>query len=293
MSSPESQGHGRSENDSTREPSDAMGRARDRLARENVPNLPSSVDATTALVHDLGSLLDGTMRCITIARRLIGAPAEGDEPILVDVRRNLETASSALDRMNELLHAALQGPQLALGSALLAATKPISITEAAEHAAEVLRAQASEAGVTVGVKIGVDVGTEPAGPLYTVMLNGLKNALEAVVQCGGGTINLLCDFDRPGAPGAPRRIRLEIADDGAGPPRGLNMARLFEHGITSKPGHIGVGLSLIRSIVERAGGSVSLVRRTDRADDRRPGAVLSVLIPTPLRGSQSDATEAA
>jgi signal transduction histidine kinase len=76
-------------------------------------------------------------------------------------------------------------------------------------------------------------------------------------------------------------LAVEITDDGAGPPGGADLARVFEHGFTTKPGGSGIGLAVARSVVEQAGGTVVLLRRRDPRDPRRPGALLRIVVPVP------------
>lgn len=133
-------------------------------------------------------------------------------------------------------------------------------------------AQAGERGVelTVDEDSRVEGGPVPSRDLLTVVGNLVDNALEAVA----GT--------EP-----PRRVRVLVRqDDGAllvrvsdtGP--GLSpeqAAAAFRRGWSTKPGAgRGVGLSLVRQVAERYGGTYAITAAGDTG-----GAVLTVRLPVP------------
>ncbi|WP_067500623.1 sensor histidine kinase [Actinoplanes sp. TFC3] len=133
-------------------------------------------------------------------------------------------------------------------------------------------AQASERGVelTVAPESRLAGDRVPSRDLLTVVGNAVDNALEAVALVE-----------------APRRVRVlvrqeenevlvEVSDTGPGlTPE--QAAAAFRRGWSTKqgPGH-GVGLSLVRQVAQRYGGSYAL---TSGSDQR--GAVLTVRIPVP------------
>src|SRR5690606_37481272 len=70
----------------------------------------------------------------------------------------------------------------------------------------------------------------PAGPVYTLLLNGLLNAVESVARSGRpGRVDLAIGITR-GRGRAPAKITIEITDDGEGLPRAVEPATLFEPG---------------------------------------------------------------
>ncbi|KUL29285.1 sensor histidine kinase [Actinoplanes awajinensis] len=132
-------------------------------------------------------------------------------------------------------------------------------------------AQAGERGIelTVDPASHLDGSALPSRDLLTVAGNLIDNALEAVT-----------------AGPAPRRVRVLVRQDGdevlvqvsdTGP--GLTAdqaAAAFRRGWSTKPGPgRGVGLSLVRQVAERYGGSY----RIDQATGH--GAVLTVRLPVP------------
>lgn len=95
--------------------------------------------------------------------------------------------------------------------------------------------------------------------LFTVVSNLLKNAVEAIPETGHIELAAVEEGDA---------VRIEICDSGIGIPS-TQAEAVFEPFFTSKTrpsdpeasDHLGVGLSLCRSIVERVGGRISICSR--------------------------------
>jgi signal transduction histidine kinase len=101
-----------------------------------------------------------------------------------------------------------------------------------------------------------------------ILVNLVKNSVEAMPT--GGRIRIITR-EIPTAPGENVRLVLNVEDNGPGIP--LNaIERIFEPGYTSRSGetdgygawsaeHHGLGLSITRSIVEGAGGTIHAANR--------------------------------
>lgn len=246
---------------------------------------PFAVDRLTALAHDLGNLLDGSMRCLSLARRALLVDGEREQ---ADAVRRVDTAYAAMERMADLVHAAMRGSGSVVGSPTLSPAEPITLREAIAHAADVLQPEAEQRGVRLCLSISEQAGTFPAGPLYSVVLNGMRNALEAIARvepdaCGGrpGLVEVLATM-RPRRPKDDPLIDtavIEIRDDGRGFPNAADPEIAFDLGFSTKPGSLGLGLALAREVVRELGGSIELIRRTDRSSAMRPGMVLRIFYP--------------
>lgn len=246
---------------------------------------PFAVDRLTALAHDLGNLLDGSMRCLSLARRALMKDGQDEQ---ADAIRRLETAYAAMERMADLVHAAMRGSGSVVGSPTLSPTRPITLEEAVSHAADVLFPEAEQRGIRITLSIAEPAASLPAGPLYSVLLNGIRNAVEAIARADPDERGL-----RPGLVEVAAAIRpprasddplidtavIEIRDDGRGFPGDGDPGRAFDLGFSTKPGSLGVGLALTREVVRELGGSVELVRRTDRPNSPRPGMILRIYYP--------------
>jgi nitrogen fixation/metabolism regulation signal transduction histidine kinase len=105
-----------------------------------------------------------------------------------------------------------------------------------------------------------------ATQMRQVIHNLLQNAQDAVVDDGQAAprIDVLTEqIEIAGADGARRpAVRLSIIDNGPGfSPKIL--ARAFEPYVTSKPRGTGLGLAMVKKIVEEHGGRIDIQNRTD------------------------------
>lgn len=238
-----------------------------------------AVERLSSLSHDLVNLLDGSMRCLGLALRSLddGSVAARSEQI-DSARRQIGTVYGALERMCDLVHTAMSGASLGVGVA--PRTRPVSLSSAILHAAEVVTPAAEERGITIATDAG---GLEevPAGPVYPVILNGLTNAIEAVSRTGRrGRIEVTARIDAAGD-GAPPMVRIEVRDNGIGLPEWPGAGELFEHGVTTKPGGAGIGLAVARDIARDLGGTIELAPRQATKRGEKPGAVLRISYPLP------------
>lgn len=238
------------------------------------------IDRLAAFLHEMRNLLDGSLRYVLLAQKSLSTSGED---AVGSARRQLEIAGEALERLSGLTHAAMQGPSLTLGSALLAGAKPVTLGEAVEHAAAVVRPLADEDATTLHVRVAPAIVAQPAGPLYAVILNGLKNAVESVRRAGGrGRVELVAlPSHGTGSPDAHARawVDLEITDTGAGVRDHEAVRRVFDEGRPARSDGSGLGLAVARGVVRELGGHIELRTRTDLKDLKRPGAALRVVAP--------------
>ncbi len=263
-------------------------------AQRPVPPDPTdtsaALDRFTVLVHEMANLLDGSLRWLGLAHRTIDQarnPVSGNdlpaEDALDQASWQIETARGALERMSDLVHAAMQSAGVPLGSKLLTSTQPVGLLDALSHAARVIAPEAADRGITVHVDVAPPLRSMPAGALYAVVLNALRNALESICvaqhSTPGGRIEVV-SYPGPLA----GSFTVEIRDDGVGPPVLDQPQRVFEPGFTTKNNGSGIGLSLASSLVLDAGGTIRLLPRTEGpagrlVDPSRPGAVLRIILP--------------
>jgi len=85
--------------------------------------------------------------------------------------------------------------------------------------------------------------------LQQVMLNLMLNAVEAMSEARDGSRKLLIRTEQDG----PGGVLVAVQDSGPGLTPG-SVDRLFDAFYTTKPGGMGMGLSICRSIVEAHGG---------------------------------------
>ncbi len=245
------------------------------------------VERIDGLLHEFRNLLDGSLRYVLLARKNLvlgraSTPSLGhedadDEPALVRAQRQLDVVVEAMEHMASLAHAALQGPGLSLGSVLLAGARPVTLAEVVAHAFDVVRPLAEEKRVALRASFATDVGQLAAGPVYAIVLNAVRNAVESIARAGGGgAVDVRVVARGPSPRGVDtttaRRewFDIEIEDDG--------------EGLGNKPPGRGIGLAVARSVVEELGGTMELSTRPAREGARpgRRGALLRVSVPLAL-----------
>ncbi|MFZ9686316.1 MAG: ATP-binding protein, partial [Gemmobacter sp.] len=72
-------------------------------------------------------------------------------------------------------------------------------------------------------------------------------------------------------------VEIAIADNGIGLPE--DRARLFEPYVTLRPGGTGLGLPIVRKIIEDHGGTLSLTDAPPDPADPRRGALALIRLP--------------
>ncbi|MBI4635653.1 MAG: hypothetical protein HY727_04830 [Candidatus Rokubacteria bacterium] len=145
--------------------------------------------------------------------------------------------------------------------------KPVrfGVDELLRELAALVEPEAVKAGVTVRVALpdGLPAIVADRDHVKQVLLNLVLNALQAME--GGGTLAL-------GAEAARERLVVTVADTGPGIPAEA-LPRVFDPYFTSKPGGLGLGLTIARRIVEAHGGSIEVESRPGR------GSRFSVSLP--------------
>lgn len=201
-----------------------------------------------ALAHELNTMLDGSMRSLRMATRSIPVTSEIATNELDTAREQIDRAHRVLEQMSSVVASALGG---AVGS--IGFGSEMSLGEAIHHAVDVVEPYARERKVGVEIVIEGDVGTAPARSAYTVVLNALKNAVEAT-PIAGQSVRIRC------APSGGESVLIEVTDHGSGPPAGQDP---FAFGFTTREGGSGIGLALAAAASRSMQGTIELSKRED------------------------------
>ncbi|MCA8975426.1 MAG: sensor histidine kinase [Planctomycetes bacterium] len=102
------------------------------------------------------------------------------------------------------------------------------------------------------------------------LVNLLQNAIDAAGH--GGEIVVVTRLEE-----SRRRVLIEVADNGPGVSDD-NLERLFQPFFTTRAGGTGLGLAMVRKIVEYHGGRVTAANRTDTVNNET-GAVFRIELP--------------
>ena len=274
--------------DNRHTPSARAGRASERGSPAAASASGEGADRLTLLAHELGNLLDGSLRSLSLARRSLTLDADTGELAADDGRKRLDVVQQSLLRMAEIVQAAMRHP----GSGHSPATSSIELGEAIFHAVDVLAPVAAAHGVRISTVVSNGLSGVPTGTLYSAIVNGLTNAIESVAAAAeaeagrGGSVEVFASWTDDG------RIRITIQDDGVGLPE-VPAETIWKFGFTTKATGSGLGLSVARAIVrELPDGSLRLVNRTDRSEPNRPGAIFEITF-RPHAAGANDAAGAA
>jgi signal transduction histidine kinase len=110
--------------------------------------------------------------------------------------------------------------------------------------------------------------------LQQVVLNLMINAIEAMSGVSEGACDLLVSTEKAG----PDEVLVAVRDSGPGLAE-ATPERVFESFYTTKPGGLGLGLSICRSIIEAQGGRLWASANVPR------GAIFQFTIPGIPRNS--------
>jgi len=148
----------------------------------------------------------------------------------------------------------------------------VRLTDVIESAADTMRPAARLKGIRLEVAIDpwADLVLGDAGRLQQVVWNLLSNAIRMTPP--GGRVEVVVSNANPG-------IELSVIDDGSGIdpdflPHVFDRFRQADSSSTRRHAGLGLGLAIVRHLVELHGGSVEAHNRQDRA-----GAVFTVRLP--------------
>ncbi len=257
-------------------------RVRQELA--HVARVSTVGELTASLAHELYQPLTAIMTNAQAARRMLSAaPPDVSQvhAILSDIVKDDRRASDVIERLRDLLRKGeLEMERVDLASTI-------------RDVADLLHGEA----IVKQVLVALDLDSDPVTvlgdrvQLQQVMLNLLHNAMEAMVD-GRGPMTMVSVRCRQVAETAPStgsgqalstgsgQVRVTVTDTGPGLPAGAEET-VFDPFYTTKRDGMGMGLSIVRSILESHGGSISA------ANHERGGAVFEFTLPLAAEDAQS------
>lgn len=216
-------------------------------------------ELTMGLAHEIGNPLGGM--------KAVAQSLQYDEMLSADSREDLGRLEAEIDRLSSFLrsfhgYAAQQPPR----------PEPCVLSETLDDVLFWTRRDAQSR--KVGFKVDITGELPPLRAdrhqLKQVLLNLVMNAIQA--QPDGGTVLIRA---RPRDP----LIELEVADSGPGIAPEM-LARIFEPFFTTRREGSGLGLPIVRKIVEDHGGSISI--------HSNPGAGTRVVLNWPIAQQDHD-----
>jgi signal transduction histidine kinase len=225
-------------------------RLRDRLARLG--------EMAAGIAHELKNPLAGIEVMAGLLRRQV-PDSVGAQSLLADILSEAKLANAIVVEMLEFVRPIrLQVEQTDVGEVLHQA---VTLAES--------KAKRGDVGVTVKVEPGLPMIDGDHHQLCQVFTNLLTNAFEALN--GHGEIDVRASiealhhdpaFVADAHPPTPALV-VEIADDGPGVP-GEMSDRIFDPFFTTKPQGSGLGLPIVRKIVDAHDGRIDLASELGR-----------------------------
>ena len=256
-----------------RKRAEAEGRASERKYREMQAELAHAAriaamgQLTASIAHEIRQPLSAVkMSGVAALRWLANSPPEIDEAkqSIESIVKDIGRADDVIDRIHNF---AKKGT---------ASKDTLDINRAILEVIPLTRNEAFKHGVTVQMRLADDLPRVQADrvQLQQVMINLIMNAIEAMSGASDGTRDMLICTARTEAGG----VLVAVRDSGPGltPATAIN---LFDAFYTTKPGGMGIGLSISKSIVDDHGG-----RLWASANEPR-GAIFQFTLPARTDGA--------
>ena len=176
-------------------------------------------------------------------------------PSAAGARRCLEAIHREAERLGRIVADLLDLSQIERGEARALGPAPLALGPLIEANADLFAAQSPAHPIEWDVADGLPPVLADRDALDRVLKNLLSNAVK--YSPGGGPVRV---WARPD-PGEPGRVELGVEDRGVGIPAGA-LPRIFDkysripHPDTAHVGGLGLGLALVKSLVEAQGSRV-------------------------------------
>lgn len=214
-----------------------------------------------SFAHEINNPLDSLLNLLYLV--------ETEATLTEKGRDYLKLAEEEVQRVSQIAHAALDDFRERAGP------KDENVPRLVGSVVDLYRSRLEAGGISLKTRYCVN-GDLPvyAGPLRQVFSNLLLNAAAAMPQ--GGRLHARTTLVREWSGQQRHGLRITFADTGCGIPA-ENLAKIWEPFFTTKgSGGTGLGLSLVRDVVKRHGGSLRVRSSTKPG---RSGSVFTMFLP--------------
>ena len=229
--------------------------------------MASIATLTAGLAHEVRNPLNAaTLQLQLLMRQVLKLQ---DEPVRERFGQRVSIVEMELSRLTKLLDDFLK-----LARPQRLAMEAVDLRRLMHEVQQLHGVAARERSIDLRVDCAVEpvVVEGDSGMLRQVLVNLLNNALEAVGQAGVVTMRCMVQ--------GRSRIAFELQDDGPGIPQEVRN-RLFTPFVTTKEAGTGLGLTIVKRIVDRHGGTITV-----HSGPPRVGTSIRVVLPRSLRPSQ-------
>lgn len=220
----------------------AMLEARAQLA--HVARLTTLGELTASIAHEVNQPLAAIVSSGNACLHWL----DGQTPNIGKARQSVERILGDANRASEIVIRVR-----ALAKRTSSEREWLNLNEAIRGMIELMRSEIEQNHIKLRYELADDLPRVLADrvQLQQVLLNLILNAIEAVNAVSDGRREVLITSARAGTDG----VEIAIRDSGIG----LDVARIdhvFDAFHTTKPGGIGIGLTISRSIIEAHGGQI-------------------------------------
>jgi signal transduction histidine kinase len=223
-------------------------------------------ELSAIVAHEVRNPLGVIFNAVASLRRML--KPQGDIALLLNI------LAEESDRLNRMV-----GDLLDFTRPREAVLQPENILHVVEEAVEAVRSQQGTEGgtITFGVEVEETLPPVPVDrrQIRRALINILINAIQAMPN--GGAVQVRA---RRAPVGGREWLRLDVADTGCGIPTEL-LHRVFEPFFTTKAQGTGLGLAVVKSIIEEHHGELSLESAPGR------GTTFTLRLPLLQAGSPS------
>jgi signal transduction histidine kinase len=208
-------------------------------------------EMTASLAHELNQPLSAIITNANAGKRLIDRGREDPEilrDILVDVASDGHRANEIIQNVRNTIK---KGDAIRRG---------INLNELVTNVAHVVRPDAAAYSCEVETSLAKDLPLIEGDPvqIQQVLVNLVSNAFDAMREIPPSQRKVEIST----AGGGDGKVRLSVRDHGTGI-RGEVHERLFDQFFTTKEQGLGMGLAIVRSIVEAHGGQIDVENVAD------------------------------
>jgi two-component system, LuxR family, sensor kinase FixL len=219
----------------------------------HMARLSTMGDMAAVLAHELNQPLGAIVNYVQGSLRRMctgGADATDLRDALEEVQGQAQRAANLIRRLRSFI--AKEVPSTSL----------CDLNGLVQDAVALIEHEMREHGVELGLELADDLPSVQADgvQIQQVVLNLLRNGLEAMGDpaCEGEELTVCTRLAASG-----EEVEVAVCDRGTGIPEG-HAEEIFAPFFTTKPGGLGVGLSLCRGIVRAHGGRMWMSRNAER-----------------------------